>query len=375
MRNLLIVLTILVTVITGCKKDNSSYTKGEFIDYGYVSTASSVTISTPAQMIYHEGEVFVASNDGVWKISITEKIWRRAGLDGKKVNVIYNHPAIEGKFFAGVEATSPSEKSLYISSDAGTNWQAALSPVFDTRNNKYESFFDIKVRPGYPNQIFANLGASTIAVSKDGGNTWNRQNYRADSYFGIDCVINFLESKPNEIIQGAEAPLDHAWLGKYVIDATDPVNIGNVQQYVGGNYEWGNRRPNSLETFRSNPTVLYVGMEGALSKVEGTQWKYLFKSTGGAGELPYAYIKGIWLDPADKKHVIFGGGVNGANTSLSLFETYDEGVTVHRIGDKLGIADPDIIDIVATDTYPAILIRDNENSRKMKLVLYKPGKK
>ncbi len=367
MRNLLIVLAILITVITGCKKDDSSYTPGEFVDYGYVSTASSVIISTPAQMIYHQGKIFVASNDGVWKISLTDKIWRRAGLDGKKVNVIYNHPTIADKFFAGVESTSPTEKSLYISTDAGANWQAALSPVFDTRNNKYESFFDIRMRPGHPNQIFANLGASTIAVSKDGGNTWNRQNYRTESFFGIDCVINFLEGNPNEIFQGAEQPLDQAWLGKYTIDASDPVILGNLQQVIGGNYEWGNSRPNCLETFNSNPGVLYIGMEGPLTRVEGTQWKYLHKS--------FAYIKGIWLNSSDKKHLIFGGGVNGTNTSLALFETYDEGATVHHISDKLGMVDPDIIDIVATDTYPALLIRDNENNRKMKLVIYKPGKK
>ncbi|HEY0676838.1 MAG TPA: hypothetical protein VGD17_01085 [Chitinophagaceae bacterium] len=369
MRNLISLLTVVI-VFAGCKKNNRTPIQDKFIDYGYVSAVSSVAVVSTALMVYHQGEIFVASNDGVWKIGLTEKIWRRAGLAGKKVNVLYSHPEIAGKFFAAIESGGPTEKSLYISADAGVTWQAAASPVFDSRNNIYESFSDIRARPGHPNQIFANLSGITISVSKDGGETWNRQNYNTDSYFGINCVINFREGSAGEIYQGAEAPLDHAWLGKYSIDATDPVKLGTLDQFIGKNYEWENRRPNCLETFRSNPGVLYAGLEGALIKIEGTQWKYIFKSTG-TDILPYAYITGVWLNPSNKKHIIFGGGVNGTNTSLSLFETYDEGVTITHINDKLGMTDPAVIDIIATENYPAILVRDNGNERRMRLLLYK----
>ena len=112
-------------------------------------------------------------------------------------------------------------------------------------------------------------------------------------------------------------------------------------------------------------------MEGALSKVEGTQSTYLYKGGEAPHHFPYTYIKGIWMNPSNKKHLIFGGGINGENTSLSLYETPDEGVTIHHISDKLGMTDPEIIDIVATDHYPALLIRDNGNNRKMRLMLYK----
>jgi hypothetical protein len=180
-----------------------------------------------------------------------------------------------------------------------------------------------------------------------------------------------LENKPGEIYQGAEAPLDQAWLGKYNINATDPVELGSLQQIIGANYEWGNRRPNCIENFRSDPDVFYVGMEGALSKVEGTSWKYLYQVQEMPDSFPYSYIKGIWVDPANSEHIIFGGGVNGINTSLSLYETYDEGKGIVHLKDKLGMSDPDIIDIVDAYAYPALLIRDNGDNNKLRLVVYK----
>ncbi|HET9431382.1 MAG TPA: hypothetical protein VFO70_09395, partial [Chitinophagaceae bacterium] len=155
------------------------------------------------------------------------------------------------------------------------------------------------------------------------------------------------------------------------IDPADPVMMGPLDQIIGENYEWSNRRPNCIETFGSNPGVLYVGMEGALSKVEGSNWKYLFKSDQVANNFPYTYIKGIWLDPANKKHIIFGGGVNGTNNSMSLYETYDEGSSIVQLKDKMGMTDPDIIDIVAAGDFPALLVRDNGNGNKLRLLVYR----
>jgi hypothetical protein len=368
MRKALLILFPAIALLPGCDKDDDSGSAGKFIDYGYIST---VSLPGTAQMIYHKGEIFVGSDDGIWKIKLTEKVWRRAGLAGKKVISLYSHPAIEGKFFAGTESTGPADKSFHVSINAGLDWQAAVSPVFDTGNDRYEPYTDIRARPGHPDHLFANLRGTTIAVSKDGGLTWNRQNYATDSYFGIDCVINFLENNPNEIFQGAEAPLDHAWLGKYSINAADPVNLGQIQKLIGDSYEWENKRPNSLETFPVNPGVFYTGMEGALAKVEGTQWTYLFKGEQAPDYFPYTYVKGIWVNPSDKRHIIFGGGVNGTNTTLSLYQTFDEGQNIEQVSDKLGMTDPEIIDIVATDHYPAILIRDNGDNKRMRLVLFK----
>lgn len=358
---------ILSFVIISCNTDPINPSR-EIIDYGYVSTS---TASSPARMFYHSGEIYVGSDDGIWKINLVEKIWKRSGLTGKKITALYKHPAVDGKFFAGVESTGPAYKSFYISDDSGLNWQAATSPVFSDINNRYETYSDIRARPGNHNQLFANLTGTTIAVSKDGGLTWNRQNYMNDSYFGDNCVINFLADNTNEVYQGAEAPLDHAWLGKYIINSTDPVLTGNLQRIIGDNYEWENRRPNCLETFTNTPGIFYAGLEGALAKVTGSQWIYLFKGSTAPDNFPYAYIEGIWVDPADSRHIIFGGGVNGSNTSLSLFETFDEGQHIEQLGDKRGMADPEVIDIVAAGNYAAVLIVD-KNDNRMRLLLFKP---
>lgn len=371
MKNLILAIALALGICqVSCKKSDSPQPGGgSFIDYGYKST---LTLPGSCQMIFYDGDIFIGTDDGIWMINLEEKQWKRAGLEGRKITCLYSHEAVNGKFFAGVVSTGPGEKSLYISSDAGTHWEEAVSPVFDSRSNKFEPYYDIRTRPGFPEQVFANLDGTTLAISKDGGLTWNRQNYRNDSYFGIPCVINFWGTHPGEIMQGAEAPLDHAWLGKYTIDNTDPVLTGMLDQFIGRNYEWENRRPNCLETFASNPNALYVGMEGALSKVVGSSWKYLYKAGSSASAFPYTYIRGIWLDPSDSRHLIFGGGVNGQNVTLSLYETYDEGNSIFQIKDRLGMTDPDIIDIVATNTYPAILVRDNGEGNKLRLLLYKP---
>lgn len=116
---------------------------------------------------------------------------------------------------------------------------------------------------------------------------------------------------------------------------------------------------------QQTPGIFYIGLEGALTKVQGTQWSYLFKAGTAADSFPYTYVKGIWIDPSDKKRMIFGGGVNGNNATLSLYETYDEGTHITHLKDKLGMIDPDIIDIVATDKYPSLLIRDSGNGNKL----------
>ncbi|HET9430184.1 MAG TPA: hypothetical protein VFO70_03355, partial [Chitinophagaceae bacterium] len=261
MNKRVILFLTLCTLTTACNKDQNPAPAANFIDYGYTAPS---TFTGAHQMIYYDGTIFAGTDDGIWKINLTEKAWKRAGLDGKKITCLYSHPAVAGKFFAGVASQGSTDKSLYISNDAGANWLTAQNPVFDSGNNRFETYYDIKARPGFPLQVFANLSGATIAVSRDGGITWNRQNYATDSYFGIDCSISFLENNPNVIYQGAEAPLDHAWLGKYPIDPDDPVMMGPLDQIIGKNYEWSNKRPNCIETFGSNPGVLYVGMEGAL---------------------------------------------------------------------------------------------------------------
>lgn len=371
MRILSTILVAVVFIFSNCKKSASSSpgsTFSELVDYGEIPY---ITNPTPHQMIYHNGQIIAGTDDGIWKTALSTKTWSRGGLEGKHITGIYSHPDIAGRLYAATTSTSATDKSLYFSNNSGANWEPVTAPIFNKDVKIYETYFDIKFRPGFPNQLFANVEGTTIAISTDGGQTWNRQNYAPSSTFSYNGFINFLQDNPNDIIQGAEAPLDHSWLAKYHIDENDPVKLGHYERIIGNNYEWSNKRANCIKTFPSNPNVLYVGMEGGLAKVEGTQWRYLFEGEKEPDHFPYTYVQGIWLDPGNSKHLIFGGGVNGLNTTLSLYETHDEGATIKQLNDPFGMEDPDIFTIVSCDPFPAVLVRTNGANKKTRLLIYK----
>ena len=368
------ILIAIVILFSNCKKssstppDNKGYEFSELVDYGEIPY---VTEATPHQMIYYNSQLFAGTDDGIWKTDLTNKTWSRTGLDGKAIIGLYNFPEMANRLFAATKSTGASDKSLYQSNNGGASWEPVTAPIFDSLNKRYENYYDIKVRPGFPDQLYANVEGVTIAISKDGGQTWNRQNYERSSTFGYNAFINFLPGNSNEIFQGAEAPLDFAWLAKYHINENDPVKLGPWQRIIGNNLEWSNKRPNCIEVFPSNPAVMYVGMEGGVAKVEGTQWSYLFEGGKEPDHFPYTYVKGIWLDPGNNKHLIFGGGVNGVNTSLSLYETHDEGATIVQLKDLLGMEDPEIVTIVSTNPYPALLVRIRGGNKRTRLLVYR----
>ena len=343
---------------------------GEFIDHGFIPAplAAGNVASEFQSLIHHNGHVFVATTDGIWKNNLSDKEWSRSGLDGNVITAIYKHPEVENKFFAGVRSdNSATFKTLYISIDGGNTWNAA-NPVYSNYSGRYEEYMCFAARPGHPDHIYANLdGGTTIAVSTDGGNNWARMNNMEYSYFGYQSNIVFLHNNPNAIFQGAEQPLDYAWLGRYVIDQTDPVQLQNFTTIID-NTTWSNRRPNQLKAFAHSPGNLYIGQEGALSKVTGSTNQFIFKKDDG--ESPYSYIYGVWVNPANSKHILFGGGMSHIEQPMQLFETMDEGKTIHQFSEKFGLENPVVVDIVQTEKYPAILLNDRD-ANKVKLVVYK----
>ena len=355
-----------------CSNDdnNGSTTDESFIDHGFIPADVEITTDvTPFQAaIFHEKWVIVATSDGLWKNDLETKEWSRAGFEGRKMTLIYKHPNEEDKLFAGIQSTGDnSEKPLHMSEDGGNTWVPVTeSPTLF--EGGYENFTCLAVRPGNPDHIYANMeGGSMIAVSLDGGMTWTRMNYATEEYWGYTSAIAFLPNDPDHIFQGSENPLDIVWLGRYDIGESDPVLLENFTTIVGLD-QWGNRRPTELKSFAFDPNTLYVGQEGALSRVTGESSEFIYKAEEEYN-LPYSYIYGIWVNPEDTEHIIFGGSVNHSEQPMSLYETKDGGNTVKRIEDKLGLQNPEIREIVHTNSYPAIVIND-WNRKKVKLVLY-----
>lgn len=368
-----ILTVVAVLILEGCHKENGSVQEpgnGSFIDCGAIPAQVSAHRAEFQTAVYNDNCVFVATSDGIWKNNLSSKEWSRSGLEGKCITAIYKHPSIADKFFAGVMSDySPSMKTIYISTDGGTTWNESNSPVFDDYEDHYENYLCFAVRPGHPEHIYANLeGGTMIAVSTDGGLTWARRNYDKESYAGDQSNITFIPGNDKILYQGSESPLDDAWLGKYDINISDPVFLENFSRIVGID-TWSNRRPDELQTNSYTGNNIYVGQEGALSKVSGTESRFIFKSDGS--NFPYTYVYAIWVDPDNTNHLLFGGAIKQGG-EMNMYETYDEGRTITRFTDTFGFLKPDVREIISTDTYPAIIISDDEGTT-VKLFLYKPA--
>ncbi|WP_439585759.1 WD40/YVTN/BNR-like repeat-containing protein [Dyadobacter bucti] len=371
----LVVMVLLVA--TSCNDDNKKPQPGTstLIDHGYIPVAvqgHSDFASNEFQMAaYNDNFIFVATTDGLWKNNLLTKEWSRSGFDGKKVSCVFRHPTVPNRLFAGVvPAENSDEKSLYISGNSGASWNPAKSPVYNDLDKRYETYVSMAVRPNNPDHIYANLeGGTMIAVSTDGGTNWKRMNNEPESFYGYRSNIVFLPENPGQIFQGSENPLDDAWLGRYDINATEPVLLTNFTKVVDRSV-FGNRRPVQLVTNAYTVNSIYVGQEGALSKVTGTTAKFIFKAEEEGSKFPYAYIYGIWIDPKDTNHILFGGAVNGDQASLCLFETFDEGKQISLVSENWISATSQLTSVIATNTDPAIVVFDPA-TEKIRLLLYK----
>lgn len=380
MRKVIWKITSIIGIVwlsLGCNNDEITVPepgKTQLVDLGELPAKVEVAYGFKPAVATSE-KVVIATNDGVWEFNTTTSKWARLGLDGKEVTLVYAHPQDANLLFAGINTNvHEGGKSLFRSEDAGKTWIAVETPIYNIWDEKYEIYFDLVVRPNFPNHIYANMSGTTIAISTDKGKNWKRTNDKEDSNFGYQSNLVFLPGQPNKIYQGSENPLDFAWLGEYEIDASSPSKLGEAKLLVNID-TWSNRRPVELITNTFTGNAIYVGQEGALSKVVNGQSSYIFKVddeeelSAEKAKFPYAYIYGVWVNPQNTNHLLFGGGINGKQETLSLFETVDEGKNIVQFDTKLGMTEPFIHKILHTGSGPLILVSDL-STNKVKLFKY-----
>lgn len=339
-----------------------------FTDHGFIPDTD-ITIISPFQTaVYHNGNILIATTKGVWKNNITTQVWENVGLQDKIITFIYKHPTIPGKIFAGALIDANNTTPLFISNDGGSTWTAA--------GNGAEVLSNIVARPNNPNQLYAGTYYGyNFMISTDGGNNWVYFNNGSGGAIGYPVTLAFLPSNSTQLFYGSENPLDNAELDRYDINTSYPTQLDNLTTIVD-NTIWSNRRPDKLQTYSYTGNYVYVGQEGALSKVNTDNTNdvaFIYKSNGEP-EKPYTYIYAHWVDATDMNHLVFGGNINGDNTGLmQLYETYDEGTTFHRYTNLFGLTAPMIRDIVEIDAGKLAIIIKDQYANTVKLLVMEPS--
>jgi hypothetical protein len=320
--------------------------------------------------------VLVGTADGIWARSLDGSgDWSPSGLEGVSILATRRHPGIEATIFAaGMPVGDRAAPPFYRSDDGGHSWAASAAFPRNAFDQSSEPFYDLVVAPDDPDRLYANLSGPSVAISTDGGQTWALANGETEVFFGDPCVVHVLASAPDRLYQGCEAPLDNAWVATQEIDPEDPFSLDRFTFVAGGpDFALENRRPNAMASGPARPGTLYVGLEGALIAVDDEGFEFLFRAEEGATDPPYAYVSAIWLDPDDGDHFVFGGGVNGENERLSLFETFDHGATIRAIRAPETLVDPAVEQVLPVEGSLAVLVSHVESvgdaSRRLTLYL------
>lgn len=307
-------------------------------------------------------EVLVATRDGVWRRRLDGTGgWSRAGMPGFDTWFLGSD---RGRLFAAGKPGNANERPFYVSHDGGRTWENAQSSFRDPVGDIDEPLADVVVSPRDPNVLYGSWqGGPGIGVSLDGGRTWKRTNGQTDSFFAYHCHIAVLPDQPYRIYQGCEVPLDFITIGYYDIDPNDATEIGEITPLAGTNYEGlpttDNRRPQKLLASPARPGTVYVGIEGGLialpadaAQVTGPdalETVYFSPMEENGTEVPYIYMRGIWIDPREPSHLLFGGGLNGPNPEVFLYETRDHGRTLSALEPPFALPNPTVDTILPLD--------------------------
>lgn len=309
------------------------------------------------------GEILVATGDGLWRRRLdASQPWARAGLTGLDVAFVIRDAGPRGRLFAGGQPTTVGAPALYVSHDSGRSWEPALSSPKDP-DGKQEGFVDLVVSPLDSDYLFAGLaGGPGIAFSTDGGRNWARVNGETDSYFGYSCHIGLLPEQNDKLYQGCELPLDFASLKVYDLNARALGVIGKPRTVVDVD-RISNRRPQVLVGSPARKGWMYAGLEGAVVAftAEG-KLEYVYRADE-TGRDPYIYVTALWIDPANPRHLVFGGGLNGPDGELTAFETFDHGLTLNPLQSPSGLRNPTLHTLLAMDgkgdEFAAVLTEEN----------------
>ncbi len=284
--------------------------------------------------------VYVGTSDGVVSRPLDGAgAWRRAGLAGLDVHVLRAWDAPAPTLYAAGYPSRDDVPPVHRTTDGGATWIAGGAGLRSRATGDWLGVADLAIQGGsaiVPTPVlYATASGTNIARSLDQGATWTFVHGPPEEMATYDCLLHVLGTS---LYQGCEAPLDIAWVRRYDIAERTRPSLGDGALVVD---DIENRRINA---FASRPDVpalartLYVGVEGGLVSLEESgAWRWVYKVVDGV-ETPYTYVRAVWVDPADPRHIVFGGGEpEYAFDRSGLRETFDGGRTATIVRGPEGI--------------------------------------
>ena len=265
------------------------------------------------------------ANGGVWKSTDFCHSWTSVfdGQNTSSIGSIAIDPSNPNTIYCGTgEANSLRSyypgTGMYKSTDAGNTW------IHIGLDSSY-SIGNIAVNPSNTQEIFAAAGGWTrrknnergIYKSTDGGTSWSRKLFIADSVAAIDVTID--QSNPSKIIAAMWDRLrreDYIKYGGVKSGLYISTNSGENWTQAGGGFPVNDATLGriSVDISKSNPNIIY-----ALTSTTGGSTKGLYKSVNGgtnwtninssaASSSNYAWFNRICrVDPINQDKVFCGG--------------------------------------------------------------------
>jgi hypothetical protein len=296
-------------------------------------------ISHALSLVVVGDTVYVGTSHGVFARRLDGAgSWGLVGLPGLDVQVLRVVRMPDPILLAGGRPMQPGVSSFYRSGDGATTWTSVASGLTHYQSGEPIPVADLAVRPAAPGgqpELYANMSGLSLARSTDLGATWSYVYGSPDWYATYDCVVHVIPEQPSRLYQGCEAPLDDAWIRRFDLGTSAEFALGEGQRIVE---DISNRRINAFWSFTADPGALYAGVEGGLLRVApGGQWRWIYEVPPNGNRL-YTYVRFVWVDPRDARHLVFGGGVRAEESGREgLHETFDGGATTHIMDGPPGV--------------------------------------
>jgi hypothetical protein len=164
---------------------------GIFVDSG--KRASGLGEQITHQLVQHDGSLFAAAGDGVYRSRDGGASWTRSGIDAGEVWTIGVSPHVSGTLYAG---TQPAH--LFKSQDAGETWtevtaflQAPGSERWCVPNSPQGArALAFAFDPFESQHLWAGVEVGGVVASDDGGTHWNA------NWVGPNADVHLLLAHP-----------------------------------------------------------------------------------------------------------------------------------------------------------------------------------